>query len=91
MLQYCNGNVAVLRYFSFSDIVSIIDYKRKEQDNKNLLRAYEVTYAALANIPFSVFCEKAKNRYSDLLSKSANEIEADVANYIDNYNWQEVT
>lgn len=84
-----------MQYFSFAELLDILHYKREQKQNEELLRAYEVSYSALFNISFADFKAKALDEATKdnpfTFEKEVKEIEEDIENYLNNFEWEEVT
>lgn len=93
LLRYSNGNIKVLYKCELSEIVEIIDFVINQENDEQLLRAYEASYAALQSIAFSDFKKQVFEKFSttsEYLEESALEIEKKVAHFIDDYKWEAV-
>lgn len=74
--------------------MEIIDFVINQENDEQLLKAYEASYAALQSITFADFkervCKKSLTTQPDSNPLSAEEIEEKVAHYIDDFTWEAV-
>lgn len=61
-----------------------------KENDATLLQAYQASYAALQNIPFNEFKERAKLGSGVHVSQTVEEIHNKVEHFIDDYQWEEV-
>lgn len=94
MLKYCNGNIDILNRCTFSEILEIIDFVINQENDEQLLKAYEASYASLQSISFADFKKRVFEKFSAAYHvsnpQSAEEIEEKVAHYIDDFKWEVV-
>jgi hypothetical protein len=92
LIRYCCGNLALLERAELSEVVEIIEYLVNKESDETLLRAYEVSYAALQNIPFDDFKRRALQsaKVQSTAQPTAEEIHRKVEKIIDGNNWEEV-
>lgn len=94
MLQYCCGNLKVLELAEFSEISEILDFVVTKENDETLLRAYQASYAALQNIPFSEYkrlvFQKSAGLQSNAQQPTAEKVFEKVEKIIDGYQWEEV-
>jgi hypothetical protein len=93
LIGYCCGNIELLKLADFSEICEIIDYLVTKTNDETLLRAYQVSYAALQNINFEEFKTRVMKKTAGLQSTaqpSIEEIHQKVKHYANDFRWKEV-
>ena len=78
-----------MEYAEFSELCEIVDYLVKKSNDEALLRAYEVSYAALADVSLDDF----KQRVSQKLAAGGTQptpeqIHKKTEHFIDDYVWE---
>lgn len=91
MIGYCRGNLALLELAEISEIVEIIHYLVERENDEALLHAYQISYAALQNIPFDEFKWRVRQK-AELQSAAASmpaQVHKKVEHIIDDFTWKE--
>ncbi len=93
LVQYCCGNTAVLHELSFSDAVEIIKNAINDREDEMLYKAYMLTMTGrFTGVSYVDFVNKVKNQMQTGAEETVNveAVESKIADYLDNYKWEEV-
>lgn len=78
-----------MEYAEFSELCEIVDYLVKKSNDDALLKAYEASYAAIANISFDDFKQRvAQKLAAGGRQPTAEETHKKVQHYLDDYEWE---
>lgn len=78
-----------MEYAEFSELCEIVDYLVKKSNDEALLRAYEASYAAIADISFDEFKKSvAQKLAAGGRQPTAEETHKKVEHYLDDYEWE---
>lgn len=92
-MQYCCGNTAILHELSFSDAVEIIKNAIDDREDEMLYKAYMFTMTGrFTGVSYVDFVNKVKNQMQTGAEETVNveAVESKIADYLDNYKWEEV-
>lgn len=92
MIGYCCGKLALLDFAELSEVVEILDYLVTRENDETLLHAYQISYAALQNIPFDEFKRRVLEKEALQLTakQTVKQIHNKVEHIIDDYTWGQV-
>ena len=93
LVQYCCGNTAVLHELSFSDAVKIIKNAINDRNDELLYKAYILTVVGnFTGLSYMDFVNKVKDQMQTGAEETVNveTVESKIADYLDNYKWEEV-
>lgn len=93
LLQYCCGNTAVLHELSFSEANEIIQNAINDREDEMLYKAYMLTMIGrFTGVSYVDFVNKVKNQMQTGTEETVNveAVESKIADYLDNYKWEEV-
>lgn len=93
LLQYCCGNTGILQRLSFSEAYEIIQNAINDREDEMLFKAYMLTMTGrFTGVSYVDFVNKVKNRMQTGTEETVNveAVESKIADYLDNYKWEEV-
>lgn len=90
MISYCNGNIEILKLFTFAEITELLGTLIDELNDETLLRAYQASYAALQNLSFEDFKKTAinKSKLQSTAQPTAEQTLAKVERILNNTKWE---
>lgn len=93
LLQYCCGNAAILQGLSFAEANEIIKNAIDDREDEMLYKAYMLTMTGrFTGVSYVDFVNKVKNQMQTGEDETVNAeaVESKIADYLDNYKWEEV-
>ena len=93
LVQYCCGNTAILQRLSFSEANKIIQNAINDREDEMLYKAYMLTMTGrFTGVSYIDFVNKIKNQMQTGAEETVNveTVESTIADYLDNYKWEEV-
>lgn len=93
LVQYCCGNTAILQRLSFSEANEIIQNAINDREDEMLYKAYMLTMTGrFTGVSYVDFVNKVKDQMQTGAEKTVNveTVESKIADYLDNYKWEEV-
>lgn len=93
LVQYCCGNTAILQRLSFSEAVEIIKNAINDRNDEMLFKAYMLTMTGrFTGVSYVDFVNKVKNQTQTGTEETVNveAVESKIADYLNNYKWEEV-
>lgn len=93
LVQYCCGNTAILQRLSFSEANEIIQNAINDREDEMLYKAYMLTMTGrFTGVSYVDFVNKVKNQMQTGTEETVNveAVESKIADYLDNYKWEEV-
>lgn len=92
-MQYCCGNTDVLQRLSFSEANEIIQNAINDREDEMLFKAYMLTMTGrFTGVSYVDFVNKVKNQTQTGTEETVNveAVESKIADYLNNYKWEEV-
>ena len=92
-MQYCCGNIGILQRLSFSEVYEIIQNAINDREDEMLFKAYMLTMTGrFTGVSYVDFVNKVKNQMQTDAEETVNveAVESNIADYLDNYKWEEV-
>lgn len=93
LVQYCCGNTAILQRLSFSEANEIIQNAINDREDEMLYKAYMLTMTGrFTGVSYVDFVNKVKDQMQTGAKETVNveTVESKIADYLDNYKWEEV-
>lgn len=93
LVQYCCGNTVILQRLSFSEANEIIQNAINDREDEMLYKAYMLTMTGrFTGVSYVDFVNKVKDQMQTGAEETVNveTVESKIADYLDNYKWEEV-